>query len=317
MTADGARAGDAQLSGPRPVDHAAGQPDRHRRERRTPRSAISASTCCTRENRQKLSFLLREDGYDERLADAGWDYRRMRVAYERAVQRADAADRSGAAPTQADGRQARRPIRRRRPAIPTAACPAILTRATPPADGCQVFDEAKEQHTGVILGLMIASVRHRDADGKVRDYFLCRPGDDVESDVSHGAAVRRSRHGAEREVHGRRPLRKQDERVRQQLCLRAAGGAAATAGHDRSADRRRQRHVDSDSSLRPGADLNAVRDKLLRRFPADQYPYRIRDLEGPAGPAAGGRADGNDDPEHPAVPDHRRGRLSASWPRSS
>jgi len=36
--------------------------------------------------------------------------------------------------------------------------------------------------------------------------------------------------------------------------------------------------------LRPGADLNAVRDKLRERFPAEEYPYRIqtwRDMQGP------------------------------------
>jgi lipoprotein-releasing system permease protein len=36
--------------------------------------------------------------------------------------------------------------------------------------------------------------------------------------------------------------------------------------------------------LRPGVDLNAARDKLRRRFPVEQYQYRIetwRDLQGP------------------------------------
>src|SRR5437764_9107829 len=36
--------------------------------------------------------------------------------------------------------------------------------------------------------------------------------------------------------------------------------------------------------LRPGVDLNAVRDKLRAHFPLDQFPYRIqtwRDMQGP------------------------------------
>ena len=36
--------------------------------------------------------------------------------------------------------------------------------------------------------------------------------------------------------------------------------------------------------LKPGADLNAVRDKLRARFPAEEFPYRIqtwRDMQGP------------------------------------
>jgi len=36
--------------------------------------------------------------------------------------------------------------------------------------------------------------------------------------------------------------------------------------------------------LKPGADLNAVRDKLLKRFPTEQYAYRIQtwmEMQGP------------------------------------
>jgi lipoprotein-releasing system permease protein len=36
--------------------------------------------------------------------------------------------------------------------------------------------------------------------------------------------------------------------------------------------------------LHPGADLNAIRDRLRERFPAEQFPYRIqtwRDMQGP------------------------------------
>ena len=38
------------------------------------------------ENREKLSFQLRETGYDGRLREAGWTYRRLRVAQERFYQ---------------------------------------------------------------------------------------------------------------------------------------------------------------------------------------------------------------------------------------
>ena len=38
------------------------------------------------ENRKGISFLLREDGYDEPLPDSGWEYRRTRIAYERAIE---------------------------------------------------------------------------------------------------------------------------------------------------------------------------------------------------------------------------------------
>ncbi len=38
------------------------------------------------DNREQLSFLLRESGYDDRLADAGWSYRRVRVNQDRFYQ---------------------------------------------------------------------------------------------------------------------------------------------------------------------------------------------------------------------------------------
>jgi lipoprotein-releasing system permease protein len=38
------------------------------------------------ENRRALSFLLHENGYDERLPESGWEQRRLRVEYERAFE---------------------------------------------------------------------------------------------------------------------------------------------------------------------------------------------------------------------------------------
>ena len=46
-------------------------------------------------------------------------------------------------------------------------------------DDFRRFDPGREQFTGVILGVAIASVRQRDAQGEVKDTFLCRQGDDV------------------------------------------------------------------------------------------------------------------------------------------
>ena len=60
--------------------------------------------------------------------------------------------------------------------------------------------------------------------------------------------------------------------------------------------------------LRPGADGNAVRDKLKAAFcTAGMLPRG--NLARQARRAVGRRADGDHDPQHPAVPDHRRGRL--------
>jgi len=43
----------------------------------------------------------------------------------------------------------------------------------------RMFDASKEQRTGIVLGIGIGSVRGRDSEGEVKDYFFIRPGDDV------------------------------------------------------------------------------------------------------------------------------------------
>ena len=70
----------------------------------------------------------------------------------------------------------------------------------------------------------------------------------------------------------------------------------------------RCRHVDSDQA-EPGADSGCCRGQAAGTLSVSAYPYPRSDLAGHAGAAAGRRADGNHDSEHPAVPDHRRGRL--------
>jgi len=58
------------------------------------------------------------------------------------------------------------------------AGPSLSTLANPQTGG-RVFDASKEQRTGIVLGIGIGSVRGRDPEGKVKDYFFIRPGDDV------------------------------------------------------------------------------------------------------------------------------------------
>ena len=58
------------------------------------------------------------------------------------------------------------------------AGPSMSTLANPQSGG-RVFDPSKEQRTGIVLGIGIGSVRGRDPEGKVKDYFFIRPGDDV------------------------------------------------------------------------------------------------------------------------------------------
>lgn len=237
------------------------------------------------ENQSQLSFLLREDGYDRRLAEAGWMYRRNRVAYERAVQeqlqQIEAARQQRAAGS-GDGAAASEPPPP--PGDPYGGAPADPYSATSASTGdAPVFDEAKEQHVGVILGLMVSSVRHRDADDVVRDYFLCRPGDDV--NLTFPTAP----------PSGEAPSAQSAKFTVVDLYESKMSEYDSSFAFVPLAELQRMRgmidpqtKVTSVTSiqirLKPGSNLQAARDTLLQRFPADQYAYRIQtwmDLQGP------------------------------------
>jgi lipoprotein-releasing system permease protein len=230
-------------------------------------------------NQSKLSFLLREQGYDGRLSDAGWLYRKNRIAYERAVQEQlrhieaarRARDPGADEPTTV-------------PDDPYGGVPSDPYGATAAAsEGVEVFDEAKEQHTGVILGLMVASVRHRDTDSVVRDYFLCRPGDDV--NLTFPTAP----------PSGEAPSAQSAKFTVVDLYESKMSEYDSSFAFVPLGELQRLRGmIDPQSGvksvtsiqirLRPGSNLQAARDALLGRFPADQYAYRIqtwKDMQGP------------------------------------
>lgn len=232
------------------------------------------------ENRKRLSFLLREEGYSDNehdLPPAGWGYRRLKVAYQREFEAQQKLLRAALDP----GGLHEQPTTKSAavPPDPTASVPADPTSS--PADAtAQVFDPAKEQFTGIILGIAIGSVRYRDREGKVSDTFLCRPGDDIQ--VTFASAGSRptalmsdftvvdfyeSKMSEYDSGFAFVPLRKLQQ---------MRGMIDPTTGVDAV--------TTIQLKLQPGADLNAVRDKLRAHFPPEQFAYRIqtwRDMQGP------------------------------------
>ena len=163
------------------------------------------------ENRRQLSFNLREQGYDTvdsqsegpgptrpALEGAGWPHRRMRVERERLWRERQEQQRTEGA----DGGQPVRPVDHQVDAVLAATAPADATakagdaeeadsskegdakaadaartdpfRAARPEEG-RTMDPAKEQFTGIVPGIGLASFR--DSTGV--DRFLVLPGDDV------------------------------------------------------------------------------------------------------------------------------------------
>ncbi|HEX3659412.1 MAG TPA: FtsX-like permease family protein [Pirellulales bacterium] len=138
------------------------------------------------ENRQQLSFLLREKDYDDRdhtggdegrprpeMARAGWNHRRSVIERHRMIQANGKPAGQELVPGDPFALQGANPA----PAQPPA--PASEARKVDPfaireAQGA-VFDPLKEQHTGLVMGIALAT--YRDHGGN--DRFLVLPGDDI------------------------------------------------------------------------------------------------------------------------------------------
>ncbi len=149
-------------------------------------------------NREQLSFGLREGGYDTTdnqnptetptrpaLEHAGWPHRRMRVERERLWKERLETKKSAE-------NSATRSVDQQVQAVLAATSPEDISEETPsdatedgesrknpfqtarPAQG-RVMDLAKEQFTGIVPGIGLASFRNRQGV----DQFLTLPGDDV------------------------------------------------------------------------------------------------------------------------------------------
>jgi lipoprotein-releasing system permease protein len=143
-------------------------------------------------NRRQLSFGLRDGGYDTvdsqadgpgparpALGGAGWPHRRMRVERERAWRVRQQAEQQRPVDDPTDAAPAAGPL----DAEVGAVLEATAAKAAPSADPFKAarpeegreMDPAREQFIGIVPGIGLASFR--DSGGT--DRFLVLPGDDV------------------------------------------------------------------------------------------------------------------------------------------
>jgi len=249
------------------------------------------------ENRKQVSFALHKDGYQPRLPMGGWTYRRERVKFERAydmeLQRRQTLQRAATRdPFQRDGDGvALRP----RDALPPAELPPGVAElgevpsAVPPdtetlsaSAPAEEFDALKEQHAGVILGAALCTMRRRTPEGKVEDFHLCLPGDDVKLTFPTAGAPPQAANASFTVVDFyESKMSEYDstmafvplgelQRLRGMIDPQSGLGAVTSI----------------QIKLKPGADLNAARDKLQSRFSGaeTQVPYRVQtwmEMQGP------------------------------------
>ena len=231
------------------------------------------------ENREKLEFRLRETGYApdrKELANAGWEHRRTRIRFEQALREQYELE----ARRQAESQGIPQPENDSAAAETGQADEIASDPYAGSATEGSTFDPLKEQHSGIIVGIAICSQKHRDENDEIRDYFFCKPGDDVRVTLPNAAS----------------PPRPVDDVFTvvdfYESQMSEYDSSFAFVPLDKIQDLRGMvdpsTQVKSVTSiqikLREGADLNAVRDKIQARFPITHYPYRIntwRDLQGP------------------------------------
>jgi lipoprotein-releasing system permease protein len=219
-------------------------------------------------NRQKLSFELREDGYgdkDHPLPPSGWKHRRVASALEKEyLQQQEEMYR------ESQRLEGSKPL----PLKSGPEIPESPFAKSKPDEKVEEFDKSKEQYTGAILGIALGCIKQRDPDGTVKDFYLCRPGDDVT--ITFASA-------------GQKPqaLNQQFTVVdfyESKMSEYDSGFVFVPLKALQEARGMTDAVTTIQLKLRPGADLNAIRDKLRARFPAEEFPYRIqtwRDMQGP------------------------------------
>lgn len=237
------------------------------------------------ENRRRVSFALRETGYAPERPEfppSGWRYRRARIMYERAyeeqrdLERRSAGSRAAPDPAETPGGAGPSSSSAAVAADPYAAAVA----ADPHAADSPAFDPLRQHATGIILGIAVCSQRMKDDRGQVRDYYFCRPGDDVKITLPTAGSPPTAVNELLTVVDLYESKMSEYDSSLAFMPLAALQNLRGMFDAEHNT-----RYVTSiQIKLRPGTDLNAARDLLQRHFPLREYPYRIqtwRDMQGP------------------------------------
>jgi lipoprotein-releasing system permease protein len=261
-------------------------------------------------NREQMEFLLRENDYGRGRKDkfpvAGWARRRVAAQWEQReiadqVENGDVTSNDDALTTPppfelVDDSQTPAGL----PALPDSieelpelqglldngpsgvgrpdSLPAVPFQTD---DAPQLtFDAAREQHTGIVLGISICSLRGRDVHGDLMDYYFALPGDDVKitfpntgqppKAVSDSFTIVDFYESEMSEYDSSFAFVPLSKLQNLRGMIAAETGVASVSAIQ--------------IKLRAGADLDMIRDRLQARFPLQQFGYQIqtwRDMQGP------------------------------------
>ncbi|MEK6247615.1 MAG: FtsX-like permease family protein, partial [Planctomycetales bacterium] len=236
------------------------------------------------ENRQQLSFDLRDGGFDDHdpemgedaplrhgLGNSGWPHRRRIAAREKAWLKAQQKNRS----SYDTGLELNTQDPFAKIETPTKAADSDegVEQEWEPLDQGRVYDKAVEQETGIIVGYALSQVLGKDKS----HFFMFLPGDDVKLTLPTAGTPTKPVSGTFTVVDFYQskmseydsafvfaPIRKLQE---------MRGMIDPTTGIA---------NVNSiQIKLKPDSDLNAVRDKLLAAFPPELYSITTwRDKQG-------------------------------------
>ena len=250
--------------------------------------------------RNRLSFLLEESGYSERLGNAGWEYRRVRAENKKQLDALVNGQPSNPTHKKIAKREQVKVQTTFQP-LPTADEFENSEAAADPVEESNVaftgfdkrahlrnqlspeelFDPAKNQYSGIILGMAISNRKFVDPEtGEKDELFMIRPGDDIQITLpTSGSQPQATTENCtvvdfySSNMHEYDssfafiPLKKLQEIRRM---IDPLTGASAVSSIQ--------------IKMKEGANLSEIRDKLIARFPPAEFPYVIQTWQDSQGP---------------------------------
>ena len=260
--------------------------------------------------RDSINFQLEETGYDERLGECGWEYRRKKIANQRKIEDLIGPSTADSLVAEASGHSAFDSSKDSqgtngtpKSAIAFAPLPTVapvhqasvnekpedslMTPAIPTADLSafdphadlrehvspeEMFNPGRDQHTGIVLGIAISSRQFMNPEGEREELFMVRPGDDIQltlptsgptpSPITENCTIVDFYSSNMHEYDSTFAFMSLEKLQEIRRMVDPVTGSSTVSSIQ--------------VKLKDGADLNAVRDKLIAFFPPNQYPYVIQ-----------------------------------------